>query len=134
MFSKLFNKIKYNFHFKFKRPHKWKEKELKPLAVNRGGCLATDRITVDGQKVGWMYREKPSNKLDNGWRFFSGNESREYINNLIHTHPYDTNTIANIDPEIVPYLDSPFNSAFERNPKTNKFNKLHNYFPKSNKE
>ncbi len=33
--------------------------EIKPLAEGHGGCFATDMITVDGQKVGYMYREKP---------------------------------------------------------------------------
>lgn len=29
---------------------------------------------------------------------------------------YDVNTIANYDPDIVPFLDSPFGRAFERDP------------------
>lgn len=34
------------------------------------GCLATDQITVEGMKVGYMYRESPLNEFDSGWRFF----------------------------------------------------------------
>ena len=38
------------------------------------GCIATDRITVDGLPVGYMYREKPEEgdpfeRYDSGWRF-----------------------------------------------------------------
>ena len=120
MFSKLFAYLHYKKHRLQKR-----EPEV-PLFVNGGGCLATDRITVDGEKVGFMYRVKPStkNKLDNGWRFFSGDENQTYINDLKNTHPYDTNTIANLDSAILPYLDSPYNSAFERIPGMNKFKKV----------
>ena len=32
--------------------------EIKPLATGHGGCIATDRITVNGRRVGYMYREE----------------------------------------------------------------------------
>ena len=34
---------------------------------------------------------------------------------------YDVNTIANYDPDIVPFLDAPAGSAFERERSTGKF-------------
>ena len=48
------------------------------------GCIATDRITVDGMPVGYMYREKPKEgawfeEYDSGWRFTAGDESDEYM-------------------------------------------------------
>jgi hypothetical protein len=46
--------------------------QIKPLVTGRGACLATDKITVEGRRVGYMYRERPDNKLDSGWRFFAG--------------------------------------------------------------
>jgi hypothetical protein len=124
MFSKLFYKI----HFKIKN-HRRLRKPLVPLTTNGGGCLATDRIIVEGNQVGFMYRVKPDpkNKLDNGWRFFAGDESQEYINNLTNTHPYDLNTIANHDPAILPYLNSSYNTAFERIPNSRKFKKVDNF-------
>lgn len=88
--------------------------EIVPLALNRGGCIATDRITVDGRPVGYMYREEGVRRLDNGWRFFAGDENPEYMNNLGNHSVYDTNTIVNYCPEILPYLDAPEGSAFER--------------------
>ncbi|MFQ7750116.1 MAG: DUF2185 domain-containing protein, partial [Eubacteriales bacterium] len=33
------------------------------------GCIATSRITVEGCKVGYCYREKPDGDWDSGWRF-----------------------------------------------------------------
>ena len=51
-----------------------KEEDIKQLIELKGSCIASDKITVDGQKVGYMYRENPSNDTDSGWRFFAGNE------------------------------------------------------------
>ena len=31
--------------------------QIQQLAPGRGGCYASDRITVDGERVGYMYRE-----------------------------------------------------------------------------
>ena len=88
--------------------------EMKPVAEGRGGCFATDMITVEGRRVGYMYREKPDFPHDSGWRFFSGTESQEYLDDPGHTEIYDVNTIANYDPAIIPLLDSAVGSAFER--------------------
>jgi hypothetical protein len=88
--------------------------DMKPLAPGRGGCFATDMITVEGRKVGYMYREEPDFPEDSGWRFFSGTESQEYLDDVSHTAIYDVNTIANYDPAIIPLLDSAVGSAFER--------------------
>jgi hypothetical protein len=87
---------------------------IKPLAEGHGGCYATDRITVEGHKVGYMYREKPDFPEDSGWRFFSGKESQDYLEDPGHTAIYDVNTIANYDDAIIPLLGSPVGSAFER--------------------
>jgi len=87
---------------------------IKPLIQGHGACMATDMITVEGLKVGYMYREKPDFPEDSGWRFFSGKESEEDLNDPGRTGIYDVNTIANYDSDIIPLLDSPVNSAFER--------------------
>ncbi len=79
------------------------------------GCFLTDRIAVDGCKVGWCYREEPETAFpDSGWRFFSGDESEAYIADIAHTGIYDLNTACNLDPEIIPLLAAPCRSAFVR--------------------
>ncbi len=81
------------------------------------GCFATDHITVLGKKVGWCYREQPTEgRPDSGWRFFSGEESDDYVNNLAHTDVYDLNTICNYDPDILPLLTAPVGTAYMRGP------------------
>lgn len=88
--------------------------EILPLAVGRGGCYASDMITVDGHKVGFMYREAPSFNGDSGWIFLSGNESQAYADDPGNWGIHDINTVANYDPEIISLLDAPPGSAFER--------------------
>jgi len=86
---------------------------LQPLAVGHGSCIATDRITVEGRRVGFMYRER-AHGVDSGWRFFAGDEPPEFAENPKNIDVYDVNTIANYDPEIVPLLTEPVGSAFIR--------------------
>lgn len=96
--------------------------DLKDLVPSdKGGCYATDMITVDGIKVGYMYREEPDNDYDSGWRIFSGTESQEYVDNPHNTMIYKLNTIANYDPAIIPYLDFPVGTELERKAGTDEF-------------
>jgi hypothetical protein len=88
--------------------------EIKELVTGVGGCLATDRITVDGELVDYMYREESSFDVDSGWRFFSGTEDQEYIDNPDNSAVYDINTIANYDKAIIPYLHLPTGTQLER--------------------
>lgn len=95
--------------------------QIKQLIPNIGGCFATDRITVDGMRVGYMYREEPDRDIDSGWRFFSGDESQEYVDDPDNTSIYAVNTICNYDPDIIPFLDSPPGSSFGRVEGTDEF-------------
>ncbi len=78
------------------------------------GCFATDRIMVECQKIGYMYREAPNNEYDSGWRFLAGDESPEYMNNTENMGIYSLNTLCNYDIEIINFLKSPVGSAFYR--------------------
>ena len=53
--------------------------QFEDLVPKMGYCFATDRITVDGSPVGFMYREPPDSDDDSGWRFFSGDEPQDYV-------------------------------------------------------
>ena len=89
--------------------------DLEELIPNIGACMATDKITVEGLPVGFMYREEQMDALDNGWRFFSGTEDQDYVDNPNNSGIFNTNTIANYDPAIIPYLDLPEGTELERN-------------------
>lgn len=53
--------------------------DIVDLIPSMGGCIASDKITVEGLPVGFMYREEPEEGWDSGWRFLSGTETEEYI-------------------------------------------------------
>ena len=98
--------------------------QIKPLATGHGACFASDRILVNGQKVGYMYRQTPRSEkeyLDSGWTFMAGDETQEYADNPDHWAIYDVNTVCNYDPEIIPLLRAPPRSAFARDPETGQF-------------
>src|SRR5260370_35799600 len=61
-----------------------------------------------------MYREEPDSEFDSGWRFLSGLETDAYVDDLANVGLHDVNTIANYDPDVIPLLDAPPGSAFER--------------------
>lgn len=95
---------------------KLKAEDIKPLKLGLGGCIATDRITVEGYPVNFMYRTNPANPQDSGWCFFSGvNEDDAYMSDAKNSTVFDVNTIANYDASVIPFLDAPIGSVFERN-------------------
>ena len=89
-------------------------KNLLPNWEEASGCIATNRITVEGCKVGYCYREKPDGDWDSGWRFTAGDESDEYMDDPNNAGIYGLNTICNDDPDIIPLLNTPAPCAFER--------------------
>ena len=102
-----------------------KEEQIKDIIGKANGyCFATDEIMVKGEKVGYMYREKHSRTDDSGWVFTAGTESPEYMDNQENSGIYSLNTLANYDPEIIPFLNSHFGSAFEREKGIGKFTKV----------
>lgn len=104
-----FNKKKDEFiKIKVEKLIEWNE-------PNGEGCIVSDKITKEGFKVGYMYREQSSDdKPDSGWRFMAGNEDNEYMNNSNNHHIFAINTICNYDRNIIPYLKSKIGSAYIR--------------------
>lgn len=87
---------------------------------NGEGCIVSNRITKEGYKVGYMFREKPANgNPDSGWRFMAGNEDEEYMNNPNNHHIFAINTICNYDKDIIPYLKSEIGSTYIRTDSNN---------------
>lgn len=88
--------------------------QIRPLATGLGTCIATDKVTVHGLPVRFMYREDPIGASDSGWRFLSGLESDAYMENAHNQGAHDVNILANCDPSIIPFLNAPVGSAFEK--------------------
>ena len=103
----------------FKKKSEFIEIEIEKLIEwdepNGEACFASDKITKEGFKVGYMYREQPDEgKPDSGWRFLAGNEDDEYMNDPRNLHIFAINTICNYDRDIIPYLKSKPGSAYIR--------------------
>ena len=93
--------------------------ELKDLYQGDGpqGCIATDRIVVDGSPVGYCWRETPGGGdagWDSGWRFAAGDEGSGCMDDPDCSGVYALNTICNYDPDIIPLLDSEPGTAWSR--------------------
>lgn len=88
--------------------------ELRPLVADSGTCIATDRITVEGLPVRFMYREDPIGRNDTGWRFLSGLETDAYMEKAGNQGQHELNFLANCDPSILPHLGAPIGSAFQK--------------------
>lgn len=63
------------------KKYKLNSSNLIQLVKPFGFATATDKITVEGRSIGYMYRDTPIGEHDTGWRFFAGDEDEEYINN-----------------------------------------------------
>ena len=105
------------------------KEQIKRLVPHDGGCMASDRITVDGRPVGFMYREAPAHDTDTGWRFLAGDESDDYMADSSKHGIYAVNTIANYDRSIIPLLESPEGSAFERAAASSRFTPVEDWAP-----
>ena len=95
--------------------------DIKKIIDDDRACIVTNRILVDGAKVGYMYREEPSDQYnDSGWRFFAGDESEEYCNTPENYKIVKLNTLCNYDDSVISKLDKNIGEAYKRN-KSGKF-------------
>lgn len=78
--------------------------------------IASNKITVKGEKVGCAYREEPdvSFSNDTGWRFLAGSEDDDYLSNSNNFNVFDVNTICNYDNDVLLILESRIGSVFVR--------------------
>lgn len=96
--------------------------EVRAIATGFGACVVTDRVTVEGLPVRFMYREEPGFEGDSGWRFCSGmDEDEAYMTDPDNLEVLDVNVVANLDESIVRYLIAPVGSAFEKPPGAENF-------------
>ena len=96
-------------------------KQIAALAGGYGGCIASKKITVEGYPVRFMYREETDDGADSGWRFMSAFENDDYLDDAGNFGFYSVNTIANYDPSIIPFLDGPAGSVFEKTSQSERF-------------
>ena len=94
--------------------YKWYEPEEREwVAVYPGnlGCFVTKAALENG--IEYMYRDEPSpNNPDSGWRFFHGDETDDYANDANNIQIVSLNTICNLCPTVLAFLEAPVNSAY----------------------
>lgn len=93
---------------------------------NFGYVFATKMLVEKKLPVMFMYREKGTNG-DSGWRFFSGLEEQEYVDNPDNIAIYDIETILSIDESVRPYLNSLCGRAYERSDSRTPFSRVSDF-------
>jgi hypothetical protein len=84
-------------------------------------CFTTNKILYENAPINYIYREEAMEKdeerdyVDTGWRFFSGNESNEYIDNSKNINLVSIGTVLSIDDSFIDLLESKIGTSFERN-------------------
>jgi hypothetical protein len=96
----------------------WVANEVVERVDQMGGCIATNRVMLDGRPVGTMLRDVAAGPEDSGWLFMAGDESQQYLDDAKNLAVYDVNTVADRDPSIVPYLYALPGQCFDRDPRT----------------
>jgi hypothetical protein len=84
-------------------------------------CFVTNRVLVDGRRVGYLYREEPDEEEDSGWRLTANDESDEYMSNAENLAYVSLGAVLSKDDSFRHLLDSPVGSAFVRDAKTGSF-------------
>ncbi|HET6559968.1 MAG TPA: DUF2185 domain-containing protein [Prolixibacteraceae bacterium] len=86
----------------------------RPIIKATGNCMATRKITQEGEPIDFMYRDEPEFEGDSGWRFLSGTESQAYADDPANWDISDLTTLSGKDKAIVPYMDHPVGTALGR--------------------
>ena len=87
------------------------EREWVDIFPGNPGCIIT-KAALD-QGIGYMYRgESAPNQPDCGWRFFHGDESDDYVNDPANVQVVSLNTVLNLCPTILAFVEAPADSAY----------------------
>jgi hypothetical protein len=97
------------------KKYKLEASAIKRMVPEMGFGFVTDKIAVEGRKVDYMARQEPEREEDSGWIFYGGGETQEYMDDANNISLLEINTIANYDPEIIPFLTYPPGTEIGRN-------------------
>ena len=98
---------------------KWyvpREREWVQIYPGEPGCFVT-KAALD-QGIEYMYRDNAApERPDSGWRFFHGDETDEYANDPANIQIVSLNTVCNLCPSVLAFLEAPVDSAYAWNGK-----------------
>ena len=99
--------------------YKWyepAEREWVSVYPGNPGCYVSKRALELG--IEYMYRDEPlPDHPDTGWCFMHGDESDEYANDTNNIQVVSLNTICNLNPTVLAFLEAPVFSAYGWNGK-----------------
>ncbi len=95
--------------------------QIKDIIKPMGYSIVSNMISQNGLLIGFMYREEPFDEEDSGWRFLSGTESEDYLDEENNSKAISVNAVANHDPAIIPYLRKAEDTAWERTADSDEF-------------
>lgn len=72
-----------------------------------GGSVVSKNILEGNGRLKWCLREKPLNEIDNGWRFFSENDTETYLADSANLIICAWETVVNLEPIIESIFDLP---------------------------
>ena len=74
--------------------------------MDNSELVAASKLLInERKKVRIMFRVEPINEIDSGWRFFCGDESADYLNDLNNIVWCNIDTVLRIDKSVYKYLD-----------------------------
>ena len=82
-------------------------------------CFVTNNILYDGQPVGYLYREEPEYEDDSGWRFTTGTETDEYMDDSNNSSYVSIGAVLREDDSLVDLLDREAGVAFVKDEEGN---------------
>lgn len=78
-------------------------------------CFVTNNILEVGEKVGYLYREEPDEENDSGWRFTTGTETDEYMDDSDNLSYVSLGAVLRQDDSFVELLERKAGVAFLKN-------------------
>lgn len=78
-------------------------------------CFVTNNILYEGEPVGYLYREEPDQEDDSGWRFTTGKETDEYMDDSNNTSYVSLGVVLREDDNCLALLERESGVAFIKN-------------------
>ena len=91
-----------------------------------GFVVASHRVMLEEQPIGYAYREAPIDAGDSGWRIFSGDESQEYVDDPGNFSFFSISTLLERSPALCAILEFPYPVAFERDAQSGEYREITN--------
>jgi len=92
-------------------------------------ALLSKRCLEKNAVIRFLYREKPDNEEDSGWRMFTGLESEEYNNDPNNIRIVNIGFMLDKDPSLLVPLKEGTGSVFERENKKKPWEKVTDWYP-----